>query len=420
MAVTPPVVPNLTGAYGNIQQALEQSAQIAGKNQGGVGMLAAAAEPLGEDAQAAFKYSIEDQLLKNQAMYGAFAEGKTLYTNDDLISDMKQHHPEIDPQHYPTLPDSVMLSPQDKNALEEHGIYNVNIEAVASEFDKKDPLKGNLFRLAARSKDDQMMNTIAGMGKMGTIPEKGTGRTIMTVNGQPIGYMDQIFGTHLNTGANASATPLIKDWNTLKYQAPDEFKTLSTEAAKFPDDPNVKGYTSSLDNIQYIEKAARENTKGSALNIQARLEQAAGGVPASRISSKVLQSEGYSKAWSDQMEQWLQTAKGGTLTPENQKNILQQSWDEEDLKRSQLLQKIKSSADMAQTQHQLDPDFAASIFSTPIQQYTAPKDNNVKRAIVRYLISKSLPADDTHISNVVNQVTGDQTKFNGLMSRYGK
>jgi hypothetical protein len=366
-------------------------------------------------------------LAKNKAQYDAFAQGKSLYTQDDVNADVAKAYPGLDPKFIPQVGDKgIMVTPQEKADLEEHGVFNAQVEEKYQELKKTDPVKASSFKLMARMKDTQGMNMILSLGKMGTIPEPGTGRRIMTVNGQPVGYMDEMFHQHLNTGDN-SATPLIKDWEPASWSAdPNSRKELRSAVNKFASDPNVKGYTTALDNIQYIEDAVKKNTPGSSINIRARLEQAAGGVPASKVSSTLLQSEGYSKAWSDQMAQWLQTGSKGTFTPANQKNILDQAESEKQLKRSQLLTKVKAEADNAQAMYGLHPDFAASVFTKPVEQYVqsatkvSPQATQMRDAITAYLTAKKLPTDDTHIQSVVNQIKNNPQALQNLVTKYGQ
>ena len=81
MAVSSPFAPNLSGSYGNVQEALAQSAQIAGKNTGVMGSLAAGLQPVSELAKTRgedmWKATLEDQLNKNKAQYVKYTKHTT-------------------------------------------------------------------------------------------------------------------------------------------------------------------------------------------------------------------------------------------------------------------------------------------------------------------------------------------------------
>ncbi len=256
MAVFNPALPNLSNAYGNIQQALEQSAAIAGKNTGALGSVAAAAAPVAaegqelntadiQNGQVAFKGAIEDQLNKNKAYYDAEAQGKTLWTQDDIDKLMKTHYPNIDPKNYPDIGDTgIQATPADIQALGEHAEAKGSFEVAASQMDRVDKTKGEAMRIFQN--DPTQLAQIMGVSAL----KKGTdayGRDYYYSAANPL---ERIYAPTNNAVVTdpTQVTPQMRKPITEEQQgltkslAPIQTQMSNLdESEKLLNDPNAKG-----------------------------------------------------------------------------------------------------------------------------------------------------------------------------------
>lgn len=271
MAVFNPGTPNLAGNYENIQNALSQSAAIAGKNTGVLGNAAAVAAPIAEESQTldkaaiengqtAFKGAVEDQLNQNQAYYKTQSEGKTLWTQDDIDQLMKTHYPQIKPQNYPQVGDAgIYSSPQDIQALAEHGEQKGAFEIAASQMDKVDKTKGEAMRIFQN--DPTQLAQIMGVSAL----KKGTdayGRDYYYSAANPL---DRIYvptnGTTVTDDKQITpqmAKPITAEQEALTKNLKPIQEQMSNidEAEKILNDPKAKGIEQNRLLLQTARSAA--------------------------------------------------------------------------------------------------------------------------------------------------------------------
>jgi hypothetical protein len=371
MAVASPMYPDLQGSYQNIQNALSQGAQIAEKTPGPAGIVAGALAPIADemqqDRELAYKGAIQDQLNRNEAYYQAQGQGKTFVTQDMVDNHMQKVAPNTGSQFTPQVGAGVMMTPDDMQGLIQKGVAQANIESVASKLDKQFPggLNGDIYRASMRMGDTQGANSAAGFGMMTTHPDPVTGAPILYMNGRPIGRADQMFPGVFGGGNDPTQ---VNSWADLAKN-PNGYKDLSKATEKFANDPQVSGYTKKMDLLNNINKTATENNPTAGTNVRAMLEQAVGNVPASRFSSKLLQSEGFSKAWSDQAVQWATSIGTGKLSDTNQKLILEQVASEKQFNQGLLNDKIDNESANYKDKYKLSDSFAKQAFSAGLSSY---------------------------------------------------
>lgn len=265
MAVTPPIIPNLSGSYANIQDALRQGADIASKNYGPMGAAAAAAAPIGQmvsdRAQLAFKAGVEDRLNQNKAYYDAQAQGKTFWTQDDVNNLMQQNYPMVKPPNYPQVGKGFWGTPMDVQDLAAHGKRKAVLEDVKSQF-PNDPVKRDAIDLLGMDpRTAPQLALLLGAAKL----QKGTDEWNRTYFYNPIDPTQRVYAQ--NSGFPITddsqitpkmAAPITKEQQSLKKQvdAYREEMDQNEEAQTILKDPNAKAIEQNAALLRYARSVA--------------------------------------------------------------------------------------------------------------------------------------------------------------------
>jgi len=435
MAVTQPFAPNLSGAYGNIQQALEQSAQIAGKNTGPLGSVAAGLKPVAdvasERSQEMFKAGIEDQLAKNKIQYMTAAEGKSLWTQDDVNTALAKEHPNLDPKNYPQVGKAgFMATPEEVTKLEEHGLLQADITNKVDEIAKTDPKKASTVELLMRAGDTQGAARLMGAGPIKWMLDNSTGYHIAVDQfGSPVPGMQPLeaYGGKINpTNGDVKVTKLDQlDPITKRSVIPAISKAVS--------DPDINKDINKLYQIQDLKKAVMSNNPLAVINVKSETGQAIGGMAPGRMVGRIMEQEETDPREVQKIKSYFEKNWGsGGMTDTVRKETLDMLNDTETQIRQRVDQNIsaKGKEIVNVSNGKLDEGAARSMVSPKWEGFnqsypaqSAPKPPNaasIKSAITNYLTAKKIPITDQSMQDVINQVKSDPNKLSGLMSKYGK
>lgn len=381
MAVFNPGVPSLEPLYSGIADALNKRADIASKDTGTLGAIASAAQPIADEAQLLHQYdlkkgleafhgAIQDELNRNQVMYQTQAAGKKRYTQDDIRKMVKQAYGDLPEKYIPDVgPEGIWATPEEIQALAEHGEYNAQAEKFAANFDKTDKQKADLIRLLSKDKNNtQYLAMIGGASKISYQVDANTGYHV------PVNQFGQVVGPPLETqglGVDDKGNIKQKDYTKLP---PKMRLAVEKEKTKAEGDPQINKSVDQLALMDQLRDAVIQNNPTEIINIRARLGQAIGGLSGSRMASNLLQQEGFSKSLADQLEQWGTTKLTGQLSPTNQKFLVQQIDDTKKNLRNTLKNNVAAKAKDIQTAsgNKLDDQTAMDLASSKAAPYLLP------------------------------------------------
>lgn len=337
MAVASPIYPSLQGSYANIQNALSQGADIAGKTPGVAGAAAAIVKPLGEEVQQRrqqlFETTLQDHLNQNKAIYAAQAEGRT-QTTPDMAASFAENMG-LDPDATKNImPSGVWQTPGERMNLATQLKRQDTIEQMASDKEKKgDQVGANLMRLFARSQgpeSDQMIARLNGIAQVD--------RVINPVTHLPE-YVDHYTKMPLGGAYAATSSPTPGGANDLPSLDKLDIRqgdALRTAAKSSAGDPALKPMAVSMDELKATRNLIDKNIPGTQINIGADAARAIGGVPGGRFTALMAVSEGKDPSLMGKLGQGYQTITAGNLSKNNQDLLRREVDTAMDQKRSEL------------------------------------------------------------------------------------
>lgn len=400
MAVANPQQANLAPSFDMIQQALQERAKLnlatppstagvaAGAIGKGVGAYVGKQISTEEDKKLlTFKASLEDQLDKNRTKYAAAAAGKAPYTQDDLDSYYESHG--LDKKYVPAFPDGIdtlYMSPDDIQTHTAQAQRMTNVESLASQVEKTDPVKAQVIRTVGNTdKGDPYLATIGGLSKP---------HFVKLADGL----------THVVDNTGKDITPPLENLNTNSDASVDDYKKLNPtdkkKADKIVDDlvvknPEVKKIASNIDvlkDLQNMIDTGKDNPT-ALTNIRTKLGVDVGGVSPGRMSSAVFQNEGYSKALSDRIEQWMTTGMEGTFSAKNLQGIQDQVKNDAAHFQQRYGELTNGAVGALTTQTGLTPEAAQRLLGSYTSAYKAPKPT--KTAAVQEKVAVKGPNGET-------------------------
>lgn len=274
MAVTSPVIPNLSGSYANIQDALRQGAQIAGQNYGTMGAVASAAAPIGEEVQKerqlSMQASLQDLLEQNKYKYAANAEGKTLINQDNIDSYFKNQG--LDPKYAPQIGSKgVYLGPGDQQTILANAQKKAGVDTFANFLIAKDPINGPAKAAITRAypEDKDIANYFIGGGKA-HIQDIGGYHYPMNAFGQVLNQIPLEF----TTNPVSNSTNYITDMSQLSK---DSRKTIKDTVDKYNHAAEpIKQAQESIDKANALLSDPKAKAVGQNLAIMSEARGAAG------------------------------------------------------------------------------------------------------------------------------------------------
>lgn len=414
MAVFDPSQPNLAPFYNNIQQTLQQRGDIAEKNQGVLGNVAAIAAPIAQEAQTkeaeankkdllSFKTALDEQLDDHQTANKTASEGKMPYTQADIDSFWDQN--KLPPESKPTVKGTIYLSDDDIQKQVALAQQRTQLNNLADQLDKTDPKRAAAVRALGVPNEKMTQGAAEAIRKIAFPEDDNTaakiqyktlsdGNTYPVLNGAVVGAALKLPDT----------SGVISDYPSLQKVSPKSAKDLDAITSAFNKDPETRKATAKLNALNSLEKALSGKTvnPNEVTNIRAELAQAVGNVPGGRFSSTLLQNEGYSKAVADRMEQFLETSSTGGLSDTNRKNDLAQVQENKAVVKKQLQDSINGNADQAVAKiKNLNPEFAKKYIG-------ATTGHLLDQSPEEYLISINAPVTPKNLEWAKGKVNGSK------------